>query len=211
MPDPYEAFQRAFGASPAKPGSVAVDPSVFPAPIPGLRELFEAYGGASVGGGLYRVHSPGNLVKWNRIVGEAFPKHQGRVFCFGYDWLGRHFALDAARRENGRPLVLMLEPGTGEALRIPVDLATFHNEEITRYRDEALAAGFFERWIGSGGARPLPEQGVGYRVPLFLGGTDTVDNLELIDLEIYWGICGQLLNRTRTLPPGSTIKAISRP
>jgi hypothetical protein len=34
-------------------------------------------------------------------------------------------------------------------------------------------------------------------VPLFLSGKDEVENLEVIDLEVYWELTGQALQQTR--------------
>ncbi len=49
---------------------------------------------------------------------------------------------------------------------------------------------------------------VGYKKPLFLGGSDTTDNLELAKLEVYWEISAQLLNKTRDLPIGTHVNNI---
>ncbi len=46
---------------------------------------------------------------------------------------------------------------------------------------------------------------VGYRKPLFLGGQDVIDNLEISDMEVYWSLCGQLLGRVRNLPNGARV------
>ena len=50
---------------------------------------------------------------------------------------------------------------------------------------------------------------VGYRVPLFLGGQDVVDNLEVSDLGVYWSLCAQLRQGTRDLPTGTSIGSVS--
>jgi hypothetical protein len=34
-------------------------------------------------------------------------------------------------------------------------------------------------------------------VPLFLGGEDNIDNLELTDMEVYWYIIAQLISKTK--------------
>ena len=129
---------------------------------------------------------------------------------FGYDWLGSQFALDSGRTEDGEPLVLILEPGTGEALQVPQSFAAFH-EQLDDFREPALSAGFFAAWVQANpGQMPLGrDECIGYRLPLFLGGKDTVDNLEVIDLEVYWSFCGQLRQGTRHLPPGTSIGQVS--
>ena len=46
-------------------------------------------------------------------------------------------------------------------------------------------------------------------MPLFLGGRDEIHNLELVDMDVYWSICGQLRLGTRKLPEGTTIQQVS--
>lgn len=173
-----------------------------------LNKLFEKYSGSSFNNGLYRIHKTNEIDKWNDILIESFPKFKNRIECFGYDWLGRHFALDKGRVENGNALILMLEPGTGEVLEIPVNLLDFHNEELVTYTNEALAEDFYFSWINDN-QPPDYFQCVGYKKPLFFGGKDDISNLELIDLEVYWGISSQLLGKIRDLPVGTKINTIN--
>ena len=91
-------------------------------------------------------------------------------------------------------LILLFEPGAGEVMQIPVDFKNFHNEELVEYQNEALASEFYSKWLNTKGDTPSHSQCIGYKVPLFLNGSDTVDNLELSDMEVYWSICGQTLN-----------------
>ncbi len=50
------------------------------------------------------------------------------------DRLGRQFAADSSRGFGTDPELLLLEqPGTGEALEIPVTLSKFHDEELADY------------------------------------------------------------------------------
>lgn len=89
-------------------------------------------------------------------------------------------------------------------------LTAFH-DQLDDLREPALAAGFLVQWAAANpGALPVRSADcVGYRVPLFLGGKDTVENLEVIDLEVYWSVCGQLRQGTRTLPAGASIREVS--
>jgi hypothetical protein len=50
---------------------------------------------------------------------------------------------------------------------------------------------------------------VGYRVPLFLRGQDDIANLELVDIDVYWTIVGQLIVGTRQLSVGATISGVA--
>lgn len=166
-------------------------------PVPGLGwsgldGLLREAGGRAYSGGLYRIHSPDSARAATALVVEAFPEFAHRVSCFGYDWLGRQFSLDATRGQGNDPEVLMFEPGTGEALEIPVPFSRFHDEELVDYADAALAVNFFDKWRRAGGQSPDFNECVGYRTPLFLGGDDEVANLEISDLEVYWTLFGQL-------------------
>lgn len=168
-------------------------------------DFVKMFGGKSFNNGLYRVHSAPAMQRWTAIVTTAFPKYHERVFCFSCDWLGRHFALDFTRQESGQLLILMFEPGTGQALEIPASFDNFHNVELVEFQNEALAVDFHTSWLSSTGIMPKPSECIGYKVPLFLGGKDVIENLELTDMEIYWSICEQMLNKTRNLPDGTLI------
>jgi len=174
-----------------------------------LGQMFEKFSGGSFNGGLYRLHSANEIDFWNKLVGEAFPDYEGRFFCFAYDWLGRQFALDKKRIQGGEPLVLMFEPGTGQVLEIPVGFVQFHEDELVNYANEALAADFFEKWLASGNSAPDRKQSIGYLVPLFLGGTDTLENLKCIDSDVYWSLSAQLLQKVRGLPSGTVVDVVS--
>lgn len=70
-----------------------------------------------------------------------------------------------------------------------------HNTEIAEFSDDCLAAGFFSEWYeASGHYELLHSQCAGYKVPLFLNGQDTLDNLEVSDMEVYWEIMAPLIN-----------------
>ena len=65
------------------------------------------------------------------------------------------------------------------------------------YGNDALASDLFSQWLESGGVAPQHDPCIGYKVPLFLHGSDTVDNLEVTDMDVYWSICGQALHANR--------------
>ena len=111
--------------------------------------------------------------------------------------------------EEDEPHVLMLEIGAGEALNIPASISDFHNVELVECTNEALALSFFEEWKTLNPQKISYDQCIGYKVPLFLGGSDTVDNLEAIDLSVYVEICGQLRNKVQTLQNGQTLRNIT--
>jgi len=186
-------------------GSGATDPGVLADSCASWSDLQ----GRIFRGGIYRVHHHADVPRYTAFAREAFPAFAQRITCFAASWLGNQFALDSGRLKNGKPQVLLLEPGTGQALEIPADIAEFHNDVLVTMAEAALAAGFFASWLGHGGQAPDEHQCVGYDTPLYLGGKDTVDNLSLNDFEVYWAIGAQLLANVRGLPVGTRVGRVS--
>jgi Domain of unknown function (DUF1851) len=201
----YDSFLKQY---PRDPNNAPVSQSGQKFDIDALEPFFETYGHSSFAGGVYRVVGAEEVQIWSNRVIEAFPQYNGRIVCFAYDWLGRSFALDCGRIEENNPGVILFEPGTGEALEIPCNLQTFHTDELVEYGEPALAISFFENWLSSGGSRPQYSQCIGYKKPLFLGGEDVVENLEVCDLDVYWHLCSQMLKKVRGIPPGTPINII---
>ncbi|RJF80850.1 DUF1851 domain-containing protein [Oleomonas cavernae] len=199
----FEMFQRIFAKDAAL--SVGRGGNASPSSVVGWGNLIDQLGGGSFERGLYRVIRASDVNAWNARVAVAFPHFGGRITCFGFDWLGRVFAVDPERSEGGQPGVVMLEPGTGEALEMPCNIASFHDEELIEYKDAALASDFHQRWLDSGGVAPQYVQCVGYKKPLFLGGADELNNLELSGIDVYWHLVGQLIAKSKGLLPGTPI------
>lgn len=162
---------------------------------PGLKYFFDTLGGKSFNGGLYRTVHPADLHFWRERLQLAFAGYERQVVCFGYDWLGRVFGVAWEREEEGRPDVLMFDLASGDVFEIPANLITFHDSEIIKSAEPALAVSLYEKWRASGGAAPAYDKCIGLRVPLFLGGEEEVDNLEACDLDVYWSIFGQVLRQ----------------
>lgn len=172
-----------------------------------VQEVIGRLGGCTFDGGLYRVHTADTSRAAEALVAAAYPDLAHRMgHVFGYDWLGRQFAVDRGVPDEGA--VVMFEPGTGEMLEIPVPMTAFHDEELVDFADAALAADFFHRWKELHSEEISGSACVGYRTPLYLGGVDDVANLELTDLEVYWTLMGQIRNQVRGLPPGTRVTGV---
>jgi len=196
----FEVFQKAFSRDATL--SVENTGNVAHFDLTDWNNLLARFGGASFENGLYRVVRTSDVGEWNARVAAAFPEFGERVTCFGFDWLGRVFAVDSKRSEGGQPGVVMFEPGTGEALEIPCSIGSFHDEELIEYGDAALAIDFHKRWSANGGKAPQYGQCIGYKKPLFLGGADELGNLEMSDIDVYWHLLGQLILKPRVCRRG---------
>lgn len=202
----FERFSSVFRVDPGAAGSAWRDAAL--ARVSGYEELMGRFAGRSFDRGLYRLHSALTGPVGQVLAVAAFPEYAERVRVFGMDWLGRQAAIDFGRVVDDQPQVLLLEPGTGEAIEIPASFEWFHDKEIVDYGNEALASDFFAEWreaSGWDGVLRL-DQCVGYALPLFLGGGDIVANLEISDVEVYWDFVGQMLRQTGGLPSGTPVR-----
>lgn len=200
----FDRFAQAYSVS-AREKSRSGQHPVFPA----IADLVERFGGCSFNGGLYRIHTPESSEAISHAVDTAFPQFQGKAVCFGFDWMGRQFALNLTDPNMCDPAVLMFEPGTGEVLDIPVAFSAFHDQELVDFPDAALAAGFFDEWALTSSVSPTFSECVGYRVPLFLSGADDVENLEKVNLDVYWTISAQLIQQTQRVALGTSVCDVS--
>lgn len=203
-----EHFSKFFNVSSTKKNDISNMLNDHQSHTEGFEEMFSCYNGQTFGEGLYRLHDINKIESWNKNIIKAFPEFSGRITSFGYDWIGRQFALDNQRVENGQTQVLMFEPGTGEVLEIPCNFFEFHNVEIPNYHDACLASNFFNSWKSVNKKILKNEECAGYKVMLFLGGEDVVDNLERSNMDVYWGICSAMLQKVNKVPEGMKINDV---
>jgi len=161
--------------------------------VDGLSIFRKKYHGMSFGNGIYRVFSDDDIEKWRKIITEGYPDFENCFEPFAYDWLGRCFAVDLRNDKNGK--ILMFEIGTADVLEIPCSFIKFHEEEIPIYHESCLASSFFNEWGIDNCNNLQSSECIGYKIPLFLGGIDILENLELSDMEVYWYICSSAKNK----------------
>jgi len=177
--------------------------------VTGLRRLLDAFQGRLLDGGIYRFMDSTLFEAANEFVRDAFPAWSDHAAPFSCDWLGRVFAIDGSGRtgadaERG---VLLLDPGTGDILRVPASVTEFHNQLLLTDRETALEESLWTAWSSQNRALEFDEV-AGLRVPSFLGGQLVLDNLEIQSAVVYWGLAGQLIARTRHLPEGTPITGV---
>ncbi|MEC4175293.1 T6SS immunity protein Tdi1 domain-containing protein [Adlercreutzia sp. R7] len=152
---------------------------------------------------MFRIFERHDLEKWHRLVSEYFTALHGEFDLFGYDWLGRCFAIDREEGENSG-LVVLLEVGTLDIYYIEKDIISFLNDEIPNNSDACLDAGRYQEWLEVQPPVRIREC-AGYRIPLFLGGEDSLENMEISDMEVYWDMTSQLWEAVKDLPEGTKI------
>jgi hypothetical protein len=159
-----------------------------------LSQIFEEIGGSSFFHGLYHVLDPSEVRDATQTIEYAYPEYLGSIVVFAYDWLGRHFAF---RGQDQALETVVMEIGAGTSFVIPASPLQLHEIEFVDYPNDSLALGFFEEWRSNG--NPAVKRGtcVAYKKPLFLGGSDTIENLEVNDLSVYVHLCAQMRRKIK--------------
>lgn len=157
------------------------------------KALINLYGGGVYGGGVFSVLSERDVETWRKTITDFYQDFRNRITPFAFDWLGRCFAEDSMDKNH----VLMFEIGTANVLIIPADILTFLNSEIPNNSEACLALGAYHSWLSQRNPPVTYGQCVGYKIPLFLGGKDAFENMELSSLDVYWNIMGQVMLQTR--------------
>lgn len=145
-------------------------------------EFMAVYGGRTFLNGMYRIHEGRDIEKWNAIIGKAFPRVKGSIQVFGYDWLGRNFAV-----YDKTDTVLLFEPGTREAFGTGATFSEFHNMEIPIDHEVCLMSKYFEMWKEASERDLAHHECAGCKVSLRLKGREEIENMEVLDMEAYWG------------------------
>ena len=144
--------------------------------------FIEAFSGKKFGNGAFRVLKREDLQKWHNVVLELFPNLWTDFKLFGFDWLGRFYATD--EKEN---IIFVFDPATNEVMDLLCGFSFFVNEILPKSAKDILALKLYKNYLKSN-REPVYSSCVGYKIPLYLGGEDTLENLEIIDLEVYWSI-----------------------
>lgn len=173
---------------------------------PTFTSFVSQYAGRSFGGGLLRFQPTDGdlgLLAWNGRNGwrddwSSVP----RGAAFASDWRGNLFVFDPDRFEGS---VATLTIGTGEHKNLKISFGEFIGTLMPKMWRDYLGKAMFASWIESGGVAPTAEQCVGHKVPLILGGSDDVSNLELLSLRVWVSFAGQIYEQAKDLPPGTKI------
>ncbi len=187
-------------APPARLGDVA-----------GFDAFMTEFAGATFEHGLYRIHDRDSAGAMTRSVVAAFPALERRIASlFAYDWRGCQLLLDSGRMANGDPLVTIVDVGVGEASTTTLTFHALHDSAATEQADRLFLRTLFQTWAAlNPTSLPLARDlCVGYRVPLQLGGSDTMNDFEVTDIDVFWSITSQIRARLESLPPGTPIRGI---
>ena len=202
----FDELLRKFASAGREPAHVDSACALLSEKVDGYASLSGLLRGRSLGNGQMRLLGSISEPVARQAAAAAFPEFAARARPVAQDWLGRFYAVDAGTTR--RNLMLLLEPGSGEAFEIDDSFQRFFERTLVDEWDEFMEADLWAGYLRGGGQPPTAEQCVGFRVPLFMGGQGTPQNLELTDLTVYWAICGQLRLSLMGHAPGTPINRL---
>jgi hypothetical protein len=180
--------------------------------VPLFTRFIRESGGRSFGGGMLRflsAESEPSVSRWGRSGWrEDWPTLPPGV-VFATDWCGRLYLFASGKKlRNGEPRVARFDPAAAEPAVLDANFGEFLGGVIPSHWRELLDADRLETWVAAGNPRPGPEECVVPKVPLFLGGSDAVESLELTSLVVAVSLAGQIWEQVKDLPPGTPVSSI---
>lgn len=152
-------------------------------------------GGMSFGKGLFTVIERGDIGYWEDNVTRAFPEYRNKFRLFGYDWMGRCFALNSSKEDEEK--IIVFDPAALSVSEVSLSFMDFVNRAIPLNTNECLMSDNFIRWYNENRTELEYMQCVAYKEPLFLGGKDEAENLTIDDMDRYWRSIGKTVTAMR--------------
>ncbi len=163
----------------------------------------ETFSGKEFGNGVFKVFKKEEAEKWNGVVKEMFPDFEEKFLLFGYDWLGRFYATDATES-----IILVFDPSTNDIMDLENQFDFFVNKTLLKNANDILALKLYKKYLKNNN-KPSFANCVGYKVPLFLGGEDVLENFEETDMEVYWSISAQIIAQIKGKADGTVVDGFS--
>lgn len=178
-------------------------------PDDSVDSLIRQLGGRSFGEGLLKIYTIEEKQKWEDIVRECLLTHINvpedfSISLFGYTWNGVCLGVGETKARQG---IYQFDVETMKCNTADDSLGEFMNCAIPSDCNGCLASESYRCWLD---IHPAPKRTecVGLTKPLFLGGKDDFDNMEVIDMEVHWEMTSQIWQAVRDLPPGTPIGSI---
>jgi hypothetical protein len=143
--------------------------------------------------GIYTIISREEANTLLPLVESVFTGVSGNVDLFAVDWMGRIFATDAATPdENGSLVVICLDLAGPTGFYTDANFENFHNHIMVNRQESIFEMKQYREWMKSNSPPGDGVSCVGYKIPLFMGGKDEVENLELSDRSVYLHLLAQM-------------------
>jgi hypothetical protein len=159
------------------------------------------YCGRSFNSGMLRFHDSNTGPNYRELCFEAFPEIRSidpDADVLAFDWNGKQYL---TTKVSGQSDIMILVANLNAAqvyqlATVQEFAAVLKMPNVGEYFDMPL----FDQWRASVNATNSQlafTDCVDYEMPLYLGGNDSVDNLQLSDLDVSWTIGTQILAQAR--------------
>ncbi|MDR1441183.1 MAG: DUF1851 domain-containing protein [Bifidobacteriaceae bacterium] len=162
------------------------------------------YCGRSFNQGVLRFHDSTTGPNYRGLCFDAFPELSAidrRADVLAFDWNGKQY-LTAKVRGQKQVMILVADLGTGSVEPLS-DVSTFAGVLKEPNMAEYFSGDLYDEWRNAV-ERPEAQLAftdcVEYTMPLYLGGLDSIENLQLIDLDVSWTIGAQIRSQTPKPP-----------
>ena len=153
-----------------------------------LKSIIEIAQGKIYERGLFRIYNFKNILRRTQKGKEYFSSERSDYYCFGCDWTGRQFAVNY---DNSH--IFMLDHSINEFSHLKSTLEIFFCDFLVNMKNDVLLGTEFINIMDHLKIDQLVEnQVLGFKVPLFLGGKDQLDNYIISDLDMDWDVSLQI-------------------
>lgn len=150
--------------------------------------------------GIYTFVTRAEATVLNELAARVFSLTAGKVTVYAVDWMGRLFASNANFLDSaGSSTMFCLDFADATSFTTEVDFETFHNRTAVDMKRELFNLDQYDDWIAHGPAPSDAESCIGYKIPLFLGGKDCRENMELTDRAVYLHLQAELSLATKNI------------
>lgn len=155
-------------------------------------DLQARFGGMLILDGLYNIYDTDTCLKMTRLCLEFFGEFQGYILAIGQDWLGYLYCADFSRLIDGKPKIIVFDINTRDIMDTANSIEKFHTVLAIDEVESSFNLELYNQWKEHHKPIQKPGRCVGYRIPLALGGSDDIENMEEADTEVYWSITGHI-------------------
>ncbi|NKE10538.1 T6SS immunity protein Tdi1 domain-containing protein [Kocuria sp. CPCC 104605] len=168
----------------------------------------EDWCGASLNRGLLRVHNDETGAEATSQLHDAFGEGSTDLVVFATDWQAIHYA--AGVLEDGTTVVV-----AGDIASASLEVIAPLDEFLTFVTTDRKAEQYFDR--DDFNRFRLKNRLLGlqfnecasYKTPPMLGGQNTIENRDLTDLEVHWGLFGQIFQQVKDKEDGTPVTEIT--
>lgn len=148
-----------------------------------IEPLIKEFWWYSFNNGVFRIHTYASSIKWKNIIEEYFSNINTQIFPFWFDRMWRQFAINL----NNEKEIHIFDCADNWNYVWDEDLNTFLLNMI-KDTEWYLSEDEFKEF----NTELKFNQSISHKIPLILWGKDEIDNMEVCDMEVDWGIVWQI-------------------